>query len=242
MLLQLRPRDLVRVYVQKEKVQRYASLLKVTSQLRLAYHLVEEDELQKISESSHHEGICILGKRKAPLAEKNFWERISSQEATNRPLMLPYLDGVENPHNLGAFFRTAVHFGANLVLSGPEFPKPTPSLYRVSEGAAEWVDICRVNPPLKAIQELKEKHQFEIIATAADGEGVQSLNDFRFFPKTLLILGSESQGISKEMLRMSDRRVKIPGTGRVESLNVNVAGAILLSEYFRQYPEASKTI
>lgn len=223
-LYKKRPKDIIRVYLTKTNLSHFSSLLKWCALEKKTYHLVSEDELYKISDSTHHEGICILALEKPPLPFK----KVSLSEN-----LILYLDGVSNPHNLGSIIRSCCHFGIKYILGEKnKLPKLSPSAYRIAKGGAEHVSISY----LDQISELSllKKVGFTFIATDCRNNKALSLYQYVFPTKTLLILGSEDKGISKKLLKESDLILQIPGTDLIESLNVSVATALFLGEYWHQ--------
>jgi TrmH RNA methyltransferase len=222
-LVQARPEDVIRVYLLEELEEEFAGLLKHCRENRLAYHVVKEGELVKVSGADHHEGICILARaRRQPTLE---------QIATRRgPATLLMLDGVGNPHNLGAILRTAAHFGTNAVV-GDSNVRLTPAAIRVSEGGAEHVDVVSVPSLARAIEVLGAKG-FDVVATTSHRADSIFITDV---PERIVwVIGNEREGVSEEVAARAHRAVRIPGTGRVESLNVSVAAAVLLAESARR--------
>ncbi len=214
-----RPQDIVRIYLDPALLKRCKPLLKWCAQTKRAYHIVEPLELEKISESVHHEGICLLAK-KPPMA--------SSLSTKNGCLI--YLDGVQNPHNLGAIVRSAAHFGTLGIIGEKKIlPALSPSSCRIAQGGAEEISLLPLSSPISWLKE----NRYALIATSSHkGE---ELYNFRFPPRAALVLGSETEGVSKQLLSQADHLIRIPGTGSIESLNVSVATALCLSEYYRQH-------
>ncbi len=219
-----RPSDILRVYLEERHLKSLSPLLKWCAGQKKVYRLVSESELEKISTSMHHEGVCIVAK------EPSF-----TQDPLQNPSpLLLYLDGVQNPHNLGSILRTAAHFGISAILGDAKsLPTLSPSCCRVAKGGSEFVRICPLEKPLVSLNILR-KRGYKIITTCAHrGE---SLYKFNFPHKSILILGSESVGVDKSFLAAGDHQIVIPGTKKVDSLNVSVAAALSIGEYSRQHP------
>jgi TrmH RNA methyltransferase len=228
-LWQQRPDDVIRIYVTEETLKQFSALLKWAATTRRAYHIVSNDDLERLTESIHHQGICLLALEPESVSFMQFKQALSQQ---NDAVLIGYLDGVENPHNLGAIVRSCAHFGiAYLLGEAGKLPKLSPSACRVAEGGAEHVKLVAVNDGLRALAELK-KLGFVILTTAADGASVYE----KPFPtRTLLVMGAEQSGVSAALHKIADAKIKIPGSGQVESLNVSVAFAILAAEFVRQH-------
>lgn len=213
----------MRVYVAEHAVPVFSELLRACAQNRVAYHVVDDEELGRVSASQHHEGICIFAKKVEVFLE----DLLSSQAQRLRVLAL---DAIDNPHNLGAILRTAAHFGVQVVLLEGEGAL-TPAAHRVAEGGASWVDVIRVDDLPRALVALKQEG-FRIVGTG--GRAKQTIYEERFEERMVLVLGSERDGMGERVGNVCDVYVRIPGTDQVESLNVSAACAATLSEIWRQ--------
>jgi len=190
---------------------------------RKPYRLVEADELERVAGSVMHGGIVALAQpRPLPLldvAEAEAWAR------TGKLLLL--LDGVGNPHNLGAIVRTAAFFGMpRIVVSDhPGQALPSDASYRVAEGGMEFVELYRAPKFAQALQQLRRSHR--VVAAAAEtGTPLAALR--RSEKPFALVLGNEERGLPRATLAACDEIVTIPGSGQVQSLNVAASAAILL--------------
>lgn len=142
------------------------------------------------------------------------------------------LDGIEDPHNLGAILRTAECAGVDAVFL-PERRSAglNETVAKTSAGAADLVTVARVTNLNRLIDELKEAGFW---IAGADGEAEQNYSRQDWTGKWALVLGSEGAGISRLTREKCDVLVKIPVYGRIDSLNVSVAAGILLFEAVRQ--------
>ncbi|MFM1996783.1 MAG: rRNA (guanosine-2-O-)-methyltransferase RlmB [Planctomycetota bacterium] len=223
-----RPQDIVRVYLTAEQQRRFAPLLAHCAAERRGFQIVEPENLARISGSHHHEGIAILA-RSCPRWSAADLERAADANRLAGPLV--YLDGVQNPHNLGAILRTAAHFGSGALLGRRgELPPLSPAAVRVAEGAAECVPVCDLDDPAASLARLK-RQGFRVVTTSSRAGAPAAAA--RLGRKVVLVLGSEGQGVSRPIAALADVAVQIPGTGAVESLNVSVACGILLAEACR---------
>lgn len=228
-LWQRRPDDVIRIYLQTDLVEHFKSMLKWAAARRLAYHIVEAEDLERLTESVHHQGICVLA-RDAP--EFSF-KQLGTHCESKAQIALIYLDGVSNPHNLGAILRVAAHFGIDHVLAPRGSARVSPSACRVAEGGAEFVNMVYLNDPHADLTELR-KLGFRLIG--ADTRGGESIFTTSLSARTVLMMGGEEHGLSSMARSLADKIVSISGTGRVESLNVAAASAILAAEFTRQHP------
>lgn len=213
----------MRVYIDQDLVPAFSNLLKYCAKQRRAYHVVDADEVGRVSGSQHHEGICLLAKHQPATLR-------SVIEATARPQRVLALDEVGNPHNLGAILRTGAHYGASAAIIEGQADLPA-SAHRVAEGGASWVDPVGVRNLPFALGELRDAG-FRVVGTS--GRADRSLFETRFEDRVVIVLGSEGRGMRREVARACDDLVSIPGTGAVESLNVSAACAVVLSEIWRQ--------
>lgn len=226
-----RPHDIIRLYVQESRVGDFGELLKWAARARKAYHLVGPTDLEKLTETVHHQGICILA-REAP--RRGFDDLRPELERRRGPILLGYLDGVENPHNIGALLRTCAHFGIHHLLGQRgQLPRLSPSAIRIAEGGAEVVEMVDTATPAQTLAALK-RQDFRVVATRVGGTA-RSLYRFAFPERSVLILGSEVAGISAPLAALADDTIHVPGTGLVESLNVSVAFGVIAGEYYRQH-------
>ncbi|MEW5756188.1 MAG: TrmH family RNA methyltransferase [Pseudomonadota bacterium] len=229
-LWQQRPDDVIRIYLEEANIPKFAAMLKWAAEQRKAYHVVTREDLERLTETEHHQGICLLAREKPSVT---FMAMLQKLRREARPHQLIYLDGVENPHNLGAILRSCAHFGVPYVLgAGGRLPQLSPSACRIAEGAAEHVDLVYLNEPHAQLVALK-KAGYEIIATRA--READPVYQHRFKPRSVLVLGAEVEGVSARLLNEADAVLGIPGSGVMDSLNVSVAGAILMSEFFRRH-------
>ncbi|MBN1914367.1 MAG: hypothetical protein JW769_00560 [Parachlamydiales bacterium] len=220
-LFQKRKDDIITIFITQENIRSFSPILKWCAGKKKAYHIVTNEEMVKITDSMHHEGLAILAKEKPLLSLKE----------VDKASFLLYLDGVENPHNVGSIVRSMMHFGIPYLLGDTKTLKPLPpSACRIAQGGAEYISLIAIDPK-KDITTLQKKG-FSLFATSSH-EG-QSLYQTPFAKKTLLILGAEGHGVSSYWLSSADVTMRIPGTSVVESLNVSVAAGVFLGEYWRQ--------
>lgn len=228
-LWESRPEDVIRVYVEQRHVKQVGPLLKWCASKGKAYHIVSPEELAKVSDSVHHEGLCILAREQPSIA---FAEMLDKVNSTKEPVCLLYLDGVQNPHNIGSIMRVCAHFGVPYILGEKTLlPKVSPSAYRVAQGGAEYVGLVPLDNVKQSFQKLA---QMGFRAVASSSHGGKALYTYSFAARTLIVMGSESEGVNKKLLESTKDTLLIPGTNVVESLNVSVATGLFLGEYWRQ--------
>jgi TrmH RNA methyltransferase len=193
------------------------------ARMRKPYRLVDDRELDRIAGSVRHGGVVVFAKpRPVPvldLVEAEAWAR------GGHPLLL--LDGVGNPHNLGAIARTAAFFGVpRIVLSDhPEQAGPSDASYRVAEGGLEYVELYRGVRFTEMLRHLRRGYRV-VAAAAEDGQPLAALRPSE--RPFALVLGNEEHGLPRATLKACDEIVTIPGSGFVQSLNVAASAAVLL--------------
>ncbi len=221
-----RPQDIIKVFLSEKRLKDAKQLLKHCADKKKAYKIVTEKELEDITKATHHEGIAMTILEKAP---KTVEEVLKSTKA---PGLVLALEGVDNPHNLGAILRIAAHFGATgILVKGSDTKISSAAAYRTAEGGAEYVDVAFVEN-WKPVFTLAQKYKFKTAATSSHlGE---SLYKFQFPDRTILFMGAEGPGLEKDLMSTTQLHVQIPGTHNVESLNVATATSTILGEWFRQ--------
>lgn len=225
-IFEKRPQDIIKVYIHESNVKFFTPLLKWCAKFKKAYHIVENTDLEKLTNSIHHEGICLVAKELEPISFDVLIKSIQNQKNC-----LLYLDGVQNPHNIGSILRTCAHFGVPYVL-GNKLPSLSPAACRIAKGGAEVVKLVQIDHPKKALAELK-KLGFGFIGTSSHAK--TSLYSQKLPEKSVFVFGAEDSGMSQEITNHMTINVQIPGTGFVESLNVSVATSLCIGEYARQH-------
>ena len=222
-----RPQDLRKVWLLESRIPKLKAVLAHCVQHRIGYTVVEDEDLQKLSASAHHEGV-VFGV--VPTTEGNLSDWLRTLSAG--PQLAIWLDGVGNPHNLGAILRSAAHFG----VAGLLLPKESPlalsgAAARVAEGGAERVPMVRLGRADNSLAQLKSAG-FVPVATVV--RGGRPLYGATLPERLLLMMGAEQTGIDPTLAEASALRLAIPGSGAVESLNVASATAVFLGEWWRQ--------
>lgn len=228
-LFERRPDDIIRVYLTDDRTRHVSAMLKWCAANRRAYNVVAAENIERLSGSSHHEGIMILARKPQGLDDSALLRGVRDKSL---PGPFLYLDGLQNPHNLGALLRTAAHFGVSAILGAAgDLPEVSSATSRVAEGGAEHVAVIGLYQPEETLAALQECG-FVVLATSSH-QG-RPIYKETLTARTVFVLGGEQNGVSGDLLNAADRCLLIPGTDLVESLNVSVAGAVLLSELYRQ--------
>lgn len=214
---------------QNRQDEKLLSLLTLIQQQGLAVQYVPKKTLDKLANLGHHQGIvirCHIGKEKNSVDLDDLLAQL-----TEMPFLL-VLDGVQDPHNLGACLRTADAVGVHAVI----IPKHracglTPTVEKVASGAADNVPLIQVTNLANTLQQLQTQG---IWVLGAAEEAEQTIFTADFNRPLALVLGAEGKGLRHLTKNYCDALVRIPMFGKVESLNVSVATGVCLYEAVRQ--------
>ncbi len=159
-------------------------------------------------------------------------ELIAKAKDSGRQPLIVLLDGIQDPHNLGAIIRSAHAFGAQgVVIMKDRAVGVTGVAVKSSAGATAHCEVARVTNLSRAIEQLKEAGFWTV---AADPEGTELAWQAKLTGPLAVIVGAEGAGVRKGVLGHSDFRVRIPMVGQVASLNASVSAGVLLYEISRQ--------
>jgi 23S rRNA (guanosine2251-2'-O)-methyltransferase len=204
-------------------------ILALAASRGLAGQFVPRPALDRLCDRTVHQGVAAVFD---PIAAWN-WESFRQNLPPEGPALVLALDRVEDPGNLGALMRSALAFGARGVVTPRDRAAPlTRAALKASAGAAEILPLARVVNLGRALEDLK-KSGFWVVG--ADARGPENLFTFDFPGRAVVVLGSEGRGLSPLVSKNCDFLVAVPQADQnVPSLNVSVAGAIFLAEFFRR--------
>lgn len=221
------PERLIRVFsvASSSSLSRKQGLLAECEKRGVPIQTVPMDLLTKMAGSDSHQGFV------AHIKGRKFWdvsEFIEKMDIRERVFVL-MLDQIFDPQNFGALLRSAECFGVDGVLfSKNRGCDVTPMVAKASCGGSELINLIRVSNLADSLKNF-QKAGFEVVASLADARA-ESCVDFCYAPKTVLIVGSEGEGIQPLLCKMADRSIYIPLRGKIESLNVAQAAAVLLTK------------
>jgi RNA methyltransferase, TrmH family len=230
-----RAEDIIRVYLIETRLEEFSELVKSCVRRRKAYHVVTSEDMDKISGSTHHEGVCIIAKRRLPPSWVTFLAHLDENDS--KPTLVLILEDVANPHNVGAILRSAANFGCRYVLLPNEKDfKPSAALLRTAEGGGESVEFISA-PSINLISTELRQRGMSVFGTALKGRLnlYQTGSAGTLPPRLAVMLGNEARGLSPDARKSAEGMITIPGTGAVQSLNVGIAAALVAGEYFRQH-------
>jgi 23S rRNA (guanosine2251-2'-O)-methyltransferase len=212
---------LVEVYTSEKKE---SPLVHALLQKGVVVHFVGKRDLTTLVDSDSHQSFVAAVHEKGHRTLKEFF--LDFREKKKGVVLA--LDAIQDPQNLGAILRAAECFGVDAVVySKNRGVDVTPVVSKVSVGASELVPIFKVSNLAEAIKQFKEE-SFRVVA-ASISESAESLNHYEFSKKTVIVLGSEGEGIQKLILQNVDDIVYIPMLGKIDSLNVSQASAVILA-------------
>ena len=183
---------------------------------------VSRSGLDGITGGNIHQGIALVVK------SFDYTELSQIIKKATKPGLVVAMDGVTDPHNLGAIVRSAAAFGAHgVVIPERRNASMTGSAWKASAGAAARMPIAQVTNLVRSIEEMKKAGYFVV---GLDAEGNESLPDFSLAQENIyVIVGSEGEGLSRLVREKCDLILSIPMSSEVESLNASVATAIVLN-------------
>ncbi|MHC6178358.1 23S rRNA (guanosine(2251)-2'-O)-methyltransferase RlmB [Clostridium sp. JNZ X4-2] len=204
-------------------------IMAIAKEKNIVVKKVDRKKLDKISETGAHQGVI------AQITPYKYYEVDDVLEYAEKKGESPFiiiLDEIEDPHNFGSIIRTAEICGVHgIIIPKRRNVGVTPTVYKSSAGAIEYMRICKVTNLNNTIEKLKEKN---IWIYGADMNGQSYCFDIDFSGAVALVIGSEGKGLSKLIKEKCDMLVKIPMLGNIASLNASVAGGILMYEILKQ--------
>ncbi|MCC6861635.1 MAG: 23S rRNA (guanosine(2251)-2'-O)-methyltransferase RlmB [Bryobacterales bacterium] len=181
------------------------------------------DALDRMAGSAAHQGVAAVA------AAKRYH---SLEEAAAEGKLLVLLDGVEDPHNLGAVIRTAHAAGAGgIVIPERRAAGLTETVAKAAAGALEYLPVAQVKNVNRALEYLKERGYW---IYGLDERGAETYDQVEFAAPTALVLGGEGKGLHEQVKKHCDVLVRIPLQGKISSLNVSVAAGVVLFEWKRR--------
>ncbi|WP_456407262.1 23S rRNA (guanosine(2251)-2'-O)-methyltransferase RlmB [Thiolapillus sp.] len=219
----------------KRDDRRLGQLLSEARKSGVAVLATDKAGLERLVENTRHQG--IVAKVVAPAARSEDYLDQLLGELEQQPFLL-VLDGVQDPHNLGACLRTADAAGVHAVIAPKDRAAGlTPVACKVASGAAETVPFIQVTNLARTLRQLRDAYGLWIVGLA--GEARQSVYQAELKGPLVMVMGSEEKGLRRLIREQCDQLVSLPMLGVVESLNVSVATGVSLFEALRQREEAT---
>jgi 23S rRNA (guanosine2251-2'-O)-methyltransferase len=206
---------------------RLQEIIDLARQAHVAVRFEQRAALERLAGSSAHQGVVALGAA----------QKYAGLEAVAASGILVVLDGVEDPHNLGAIIRTAHAAGAGgVVIPERRAAGLTDVVAKAAAGALEHLPVIRVTNINRALEGLKQRGYW---IYGLDERGAEDYDCVNFTEPAALVLGGEGKGLHEQVRKHCDVLVRIPMAGKISSLNVSVAAGIVLFEWKRRHGKSS---
>jgi len=190
----------------------------------------ERSQIDRVAGSKDHQGVVAIAAARAAATLDDILALANASPGLRGLIVL--LDGVEDPHNLGAIVRTALASGAHgVVIPERRAAGITDAVSRASAGALAHLPVAKVTNLVRAMEELKQAGYWLV---GLDEESEKSYTELDYTSPTGIVLGSEGKGLHELTRKRCDFVVSLPTTGPVKSLNVSVAAGVVLFEALRQ--------
>lgn len=194
-------------------------------------------QLDRAAAAEHHQGVVAFTASREALDIEDLLADSSQRDAQAVDALLVLLDGIEDPHNVGAIVRTALAAGAaGLIIPERRAAGLTDTVARVSAGALAHLPVARVKNLARAMEQLKEAGFWLI---GLDERAEKSYTEVDYKGRIGIVMGSEGTGLHDLVRQRCDFLVSIPTTGPVRSLNVSVAAGVVLFEALRHRKRTS---
>jgi 23S rRNA (guanosine2251-2'-O)-methyltransferase len=192
----------------------------------------DRGQLDRLADSKDHQGIVALVAARAAGTLDEILAAANAGTGRGEKGLIVLLDGVEDPHNLGAVIRTALAAGAHgVVIPERRAAGLTDTVARASAGALAHLAVARVTNLVRTMEELKEAGYWLV---GLDERGDKNYTDVDYTSPVGIVLGGEGKGLHELTRKRCDFVVSLPTTGPVKSLNVSVAAGVVLFEALRQ--------
>ena len=190
----------------------------------------DKASLDRLTGGANHQGVVAHGEMPSSLIERDLEDLLAALAV---PPFLLVLDGITDPHNLGACLRSADAAGVHAVIAPRDRASGlTPVVCKVASGAAETVPFVQVTNLARTLRHLQDAHRVFVVGAAGEAEAGLYATDLT--GPLALVMGAEGEGMRRLTRETCDLLVHLPMAGRVESLNVSVAAGICLYEAVRQ--------
>src|SRR5271154_582472 len=209
---------------------RVEEIVQLARQRSIPVRFEDRSQLDRLANTRDHQGVVAMAAARAAATLEDILARANQSKGQIGLVVL--LDGVEDPHNLGAVIRTALAAGANgVVIPERRAAGLTDTVTRASAGALAHLPIARVKNLVRAMEEMKEAGYWLV---GLDERAEKSYTEVDLKGSIGIVLGSEGEGLHELTRKRCDFLVSLPTAGPVRSLNVSVAAGVMLFEVVRQ--------
>jgi 23S rRNA (guanosine2251-2'-O)-methyltransferase len=228
------------IYLTQDAYDQLASLIEIRLAQGVPVEIVHSNRIAQLTGAADHQGLAVrlgafpyltMGQFEPDLRRAVAQSSATASESKLLPLVV-MCDRIQDAFNFGSILRSCDGVGVTGVIVGEKFQSEvTPHVARSSSGAVNYVPIARTSDLAASARTLK---QLGMQLVAADSNGTAKAWDAPLHSLTAIIIGSESHGVSSELMELCDQKITIPMRGRVTSLNAAVAAGVLLYEIRRQ--------
>lgn len=232
-VLEREPQRILEIYIAKGRDdERLHTLINLARKNGLGIQFCNKKILDDKAQGESHQGVVARAQPAKTLSENDLDEIITHAHNMGKAPFLLVLDGVTDPHNLGAVLRSADAAGVDAVIvTKDKSASLNATVRKVACGAADVIPLIQVTNLSRTLAELQEKAIW-VVGTA--GEATQSVFDCKMNGPIALVMGAEGKGMRRLTRERCDELIKLPMHGTVSSLNVSVATGICLYEILRQ--------
>ncbi|MDR2596155.1 MAG: RNA methyltransferase [Treponema sp.] len=225
-----RPLTINRLFLREERLNSFTGICKQLAERKRPYKLCEDEELERICKSVHHQGVVAM--IEDPEIDPLTHEDLDLWADERKTGVL--LHSVGNDHNLGAIARAAAFFDASYIVLNEKDTEArlTTSAYRIAEGGFEHLAVKKISNSAAFLKDAAKK----LVTIGTDVRARQRIGDLGGILKErkgiVLVLGNEETGLPKEVKDQCSCLLRIPGTGNIDSLNVSQAAALFLNAIY----------
>lgn len=220
--LLLADKDIEIIYLQSDTKNKFKEIISLAKGKKVRLDYTDKDFFNQNFHGENHQGVCayLASLQNPDLSESELYS------VNKDKILFLMLDGITDPHNLGAVIRSADVFGVDcVILPKDKSAKINETVYKTSSGAVSYVPTCTVTNLSRTLEKLKE-NEFWVYGAEKDG-GINP-EDENFPAKCVLVIGSEGKGMRRLVKENCDIFLTIPSLGNVDSLNASNACAVLL--------------
>jgi 23S rRNA (guanosine2251-2'-O)-methyltransferase len=215
---------------------RIEDIVQLARQRGIAVRFEDRGQLDRLANSRDHQGVVAIAAARSAATLEDILEHV--KQAKGQAGLIVLLDGVEDPHNLGAVIRTALAAGAHgVVIPERRAVGLTDTVARASAGALAHLPIAKVTNLARKMEDLKEAGYWLV---GLDENGEKRYTEVDYTSPTGIVVGGEGNGLHELTRKRCDYVVSLPTIGPVKSLNVSVATGVVLFEALRQRNAAKK--
>jgi 23S rRNA (guanosine2251-2'-O)-methyltransferase len=212
--------------------RRVEEIVRLARKSNIPVRFEDRGQLDRLADSRDHQGIVAIAAARGAASLEDVLAKANADAGRGEKGLVVLLDGVEDPHNLGAVIRTALAAGAHgVVIPERRAAGLTDTVARSSAGALAHLPVAKVTNLVRAMEELKQAGYWLV---GLDERAEKSYTDVDYTAPVGIVLGSEGKGLHDLTRKRCDFVVSLPTAGPVKSLNVSVAAGVVLFEAVRQ--------